>query len=154
MNLKFITFSIFLLILISTLFSQTNDEEFNSFWKKFKKAVTKNEKEATANLTNFPFIKAWLMVSESSNKYDRQSFITDFDAIFPDKEIFTKVKYNKDITYKKKGETINLNLWKDENGDFILNYTITFEEAGLAYFDYTFTKINGEYKLTQLIEGD
>jgi len=88
------------------------------------------------------------------DKYDRKDFIAEYKSLVPSKEDMEKIKYNQEVTYKNEDGTVILNLWKDENGNFILNLTNDFNGEGMGYSDYTFSKINGEYKLKQLVLGD
>jgi hypothetical protein len=55
--------------------AQTTNDAFNSFWKTFKAAMAKNDKEAVANLTKLPFLY-------ESRERDRAGFIKIYDQLF------------------------------------------------------------------------
>jgi hypothetical protein len=150
----FITFC-FLIILIPFVNAQTDDSAFNAFWSKFKNAILLDDAETAADLTNFPyFVYGNIRNDNKTMEYDRNGFIANFKAMFLFKEHIDKIKYNQEVTIK--GEDINvvLKLWKDDNKDYILSIIYDFVELGMGYDDYTFSKINGEYKLKQLIMKD
>ena len=149
----FITLS-FLIIYTFAVKAQTNDNDFNTFWSKFKTAILSDDAETIADLTCFPFITGWLSIDNMKDKYDRKDFIAEYKSLVPSKEDMEKIKYNQEVTYKNEDGTVILNLWKDENGNFILNLTNDFNGEGMGYSDYTFSNINGEYKLKQLVLGD
>lgn len=54
---------------------QTKDQEFNAFWKSFKLAVARNNKEAVADMTKLPFML------DSKNE-DRAGFLKHYDSLF------------------------------------------------------------------------
>ena len=150
----FIKFSFFI-ILISSVSAQTDDSAFNAFWSKFKNAILSDDAETVADLTNFPyFVYGSIRNDNQTVEYDRNGFIANFKAMFLFKENIDKIKYDQEVTIK--GEDINvvLKLWKDDNKDYILSIIYDFVELGMGYDDYTVSKINGEYRLKQLIMTD
>jgi hypothetical protein len=56
--------------------TQTSPEAFSSFWKTFKAAIAKNDKQAVADLTKLPF-------TIQNKDYDRASFIKIYGELFP-----------------------------------------------------------------------
>jgi hypothetical protein len=55
--------------------NSTSDPAFDSFWKTFKVAVAKNDKEAVADLTKLPFLY-------ESKERDRAGFLKIYPALF------------------------------------------------------------------------
>jgi hypothetical protein len=55
--------------------SATNQETFASFWKTFKAAIAKNDKEAVADLTKLPFLY-------DSQERDRAGFLKIYGELF------------------------------------------------------------------------
>jgi hypothetical protein len=144
----------FFIILISSVNAQTDDSTFNAFWSKFKSAILSDDAETVADLTNFPyFVYGNIRNDKRTVEYDRNSFIANYKPeLF--KDYTEKIKYNQEVTVKEDYMTVVLKLWKDDNKDYILSVTGDFVELGMLYSDYTFSKINGEYKLKQLIMKD
>ena len=66
-----------LMTFVSTT-SQTTSEPFNVFWKDFKAAIARNDKEAIANVTKFPFLY-------ESKERDRAGFIKIYPQLFTPK---------------------------------------------------------------------
>ncbi len=66
------------LLTVSTIGAQTQAETFASFWKTFKAALGRNDKQAVADLTKFPFM------FESRDR-DRAGFIKIYDQLLPRK---------------------------------------------------------------------
>ena len=52
------------------------DKSWDDFWRQFKQAIQKNDKEAVANMTKLPY----LLDSKSLN---RQQFLTKYEVLFP-----------------------------------------------------------------------
>jgi hypothetical protein len=70
-----ITTIVVLLFSLSVTEAQTTNDAFNSFWKTFKAAIAKNDKEAVANFTKLPFLY-------DSRERDRAGFIKIYDQLF------------------------------------------------------------------------
>jgi len=70
-----VTTIIVLLFSMGVVEAQTTNDAFNSFWKTFKAAMAKNDKEAVANLTKLPFLY-------DSRERDRAGFIKIYDQLF------------------------------------------------------------------------
>ena len=72
-----------MLLALSSIASQVHSEEaqsnqsFTAFWTEFKAAVAKNDKEAVAALTKFPF--------DMGEEITRAAFIKKYDEIFSQK---------------------------------------------------------------------
>jgi len=78
MNLKHQLATVALLALIgSNVPAQTsaNQETFGSFWKTFKAAIARNDKEAIADLTKLPFLY-------DSQERDRTGFLKIYGQLF------------------------------------------------------------------------
>jgi hypothetical protein len=78
MNLKRQLATVFLLaLIISSVPAQTsaNQETFASFWKTFKAAIARNDKEAIADLTKLPFLY-------DSQERDRTGFLKIYSQLF------------------------------------------------------------------------
>ena len=58
--------------------SQTTADPFTIFWKEFKAAVARNDKEAIANVTKLPFLY-------ESKERDRAGFIKIYPQLFTPK---------------------------------------------------------------------
>ena|SRR5215216_1534204 len=73
----FMILLMFLLLSPNHPHAQTNqkDKTFQSFWTKFKAAVTKNDKEAVASMTKLPFLF-------DSKERTRPEFIRIYDQLF------------------------------------------------------------------------
>lgn len=67
--------ALLLLLTTGTLFSQTKDQEFNSFWRSFKTAVAANNKTAVADMTKLPFML-------SGKDEDRAGFLKQYNTLF------------------------------------------------------------------------
>ena len=78
MNLKRQLATVALLtLIISSVPSQTsaNQETFASFWKTFKAAIARNDREAVADLTKLPFLY-------DSHERDRAGFLKIYSQLF------------------------------------------------------------------------
>ena len=78
MNLKRQLATIVLLALSISIVSaqtSTNTETFSSFWKTFKAAIARNDKEAVADLTKLPFLY-------DSQERDRAGFLKIYGQLF------------------------------------------------------------------------
>ncbi|RPI13942.1 MAG: hypothetical protein EHM58_17490 [Ignavibacteriae bacterium] len=148
---------IFLLIFFITsgsfINSQTNDAEFNTFFKKFQSAVKNNNVTEIVDMTNFPFIFKWVASEEPVSK---ESFISNTNISYiPGYETLSKAKFNKTITLSKSGgeeETVG---FAYENGYYILSYSASSADEGwVSYSDYFFGLVNGEYKYIKNESGD
>lgn len=66
-----------LLILLTSANAQTSatPETFNAFWKTFKAAIARNDKEAVADVTKLPFLY-------DSKERDRAGFLKIYDQLF------------------------------------------------------------------------
>jgi hypothetical protein len=75
-----VTTILFLLLTLNAVpaQTQTSPETFSSFWKTFKAAITKNDKQAVADLTKLPF-------TVQNKDYDRAGFIKIYSELFPQK---------------------------------------------------------------------
>lgn len=143
---------IFFMIFVSSVNAQTDDNDFNTFWSQFTNAILSDDAEITADLTNFPyFVYGYIQNNNDTMEYNRSGFIANFKAMLLLKDYIEKAKYNQEVTVKGEDITVVLKLWQDDNKDYILSITYDFVEIGMGYSDYTFSKINGEYKLKQLI---
>lgn len=60
---------------ISPMAAFAKDAEFDAFWVKFKAALVKNDKEAIASMTKFPY-------HAYENPMDKKKFIANCDKIF------------------------------------------------------------------------
>jgi len=69
-----------ILITVATVSSQSQvaDPGFDSFWKTFKAAIAKNDKEAVADITKLPFLY-------DSKERDRAGFIRIYPSLFSPK---------------------------------------------------------------------
>jgi len=78
MNLKrqFATI-VFVVLVLSSVPAQTptKQETFSSFWKTFKTAIARNDKEAVADLTKIPFLY-------DSQERDRAGFLKIYSELF------------------------------------------------------------------------
>ena len=66
-----------LLALLTSTNGQTSatPETFNAFWKTFKAAIARNDKEAVADVTKLPFLY-------ESKERDRAGFLKIYDRLF------------------------------------------------------------------------
>ena len=72
--MKPITLVLLLLLIITPTYSQT-PQTFSSFWKSFKAAVARNDKQAVADVTKLPFLY-------DSKERDREDFIKIYPQLF------------------------------------------------------------------------
>lgn len=54
-------------------------QNFNSFWKKFRTAVARNDRKAVTNLTSFPIADSG---ESEGNPYSRTKFLKNYGEIF------------------------------------------------------------------------
>jgi len=71
--------AIFFLISIMSPAALAKDAEFDAFWTKFKTALQKNDKEAIASMTRFPY-------QTFDKPLDRKTFLATCDKIFSKKK--------------------------------------------------------------------
>jgi hypothetical protein len=144
---------IFIMALLSySVFTQTNDEQFNSFFQQFKSAVKDNNAAEIAGLTNFPFIWEW--GSGQTNKHlSKEEFIVE--PYLPDYKILAKAKFNETVTLSKdKYEEEGVSFSYSE-GYYIIAWGLynTDENYG-SYSEYYFGIIHNEYNYIKCISGD
>lgn len=148
-NLIYIIF----LILPLNILSQTNDEQFNTFFKSFKNAVKNNNNPEVAELTNFPFKWVWVA---TENPVSKDSFISNTNVPYiPSHEILSKAKFNESVTLSKdKFEEEGVNFTYSE-GFYIIAWGLwNSDENYGSYSEYYFGLIDGEYKYIKCISGD
>lgn len=63
---------------IATLSASAADKSWDDFWRQFKQAIQKNDKEAVANMTKLPFML-------ESKQLNRKQFIAKYEMLFPRK---------------------------------------------------------------------
>lgn len=146
---KYILLLLLFMALIPSLFSQTKDKEFNIFYKKFKEAVKDNDLNKIVEMTNFPFMNGWLATEYpvEEDTFRQQNF-------HPAYKILKSAKYDKTVTIEKNSEHTETVDFGYYDGYYVLSYTDIFNEGGMGYCDYFFSKINGEYKFIKSISGD
>ena len=138
---------------VNKSFTQTNDEQFNTFFQKFKNAVKNNNIYEVTELTNFPFIWAWGAVE---NQVSKDSFISNTNIPYiPGYDILTKAKFNETITIsedKYEEETVD---FEYTEGYYIISWGLwnSNENYG-GYGEYYFGLINDEYKYIKQLSGD
>jgi len=77
--MKLLLTSVFLVLMtFASTSSQTTADPFTAFWKEFKAAVARNDKEAIANVTKLPFLY-------ESKERDRAGFIKIYPQLFTPK---------------------------------------------------------------------
>jgi hypothetical protein len=71
----FVRVLLIVLVLSISAVGQTNNKTFNAFWKSFKTAIAKNDKQAVADMTKLPFM------IEGVNE-DRAGFLKHYNSLF------------------------------------------------------------------------
>lgn len=65
-----------LLVAVAGAASGATDPQWESFWKEFKQAIEKNDRQAVASMTKLPYLF-------DSKQLDRKQFVAKYDTIFP-----------------------------------------------------------------------
>jgi hypothetical protein len=75
-TIQSVIFSALLFLALQPSFAtQTNNGEFNTFWRAFKTAIARNNKQAIADMTKLPFML------DGKNE-DRAGFLKQFNSLF------------------------------------------------------------------------
>lgn len=122
----------------------SDQKAFDLFFKAFKTAVAKGNKNAVASMTNFPFYDNTGEVMFPDNKLEFKSkaaFIKNYDKIFT--ESVKKAIANEKPYTKTKGED-NPGGGGPEFGEFQLDNDDAGDDRQAPLY---FNKVNGKYKL-------
>jgi len=134
-----------------SVFSQTNDAAFNTFFQKFKTAVNDNNIAEISELTNFPFIFSWQNFSQT--ELSREEFLAN--PYLPENTVLQKAKFNKSVKIKQsksESETVNF-IFKEDFYIISFDFYSNIDQAG-GYSEYYFGLIKDEYKYIKVISGD
>jgi len=143
-------FLTFLFIFNNIAFSQTSDEQFNTFFQNFKDAVKNEKVTEIAEFINFPFHSFW---GNGENWITKESFLANakYHTVIPKFVILSKAEFNKETRVIDQGSTIDVN-FRFDNSSYIISYFDVSEEEG-DQAEYCFTLQNGEYRYSKMINS-
>lgn len=141
---------ILMLFCTSSVFTQTSDEQFNTFFQNFKDAVKNEKVTEIAEFINFPFHSFW---GNGENWITKESFLANakYHTVIPQFNILSKAKFNKQTTITDQGMKFDVN-FSLENGTYVISYLVVSEEEG-DDAQYCFTIENGDYKYSKMINS-
>ncbi len=139
-----------LIFLVQLSFSQTSDNQFNSFFENFLKAVKNENVTEIAEFINFPFHSYW---GNGEFWITKESFLANkkYHTVIPQFNILSKAEFDKQKTITDQGMKIDVK-FSLENGLYIISYLVVSEEEGDDGV-YCFTIENGEYKYSKMINS-